>query len=131
MPYLVLVDADSQATVIDIDKSRLVTRACALKRAVAYINDNLSEVVTVRDICEQNAIPLRTLNRAFTERFGVGPKLYLKRQRLSAVRTALLTSPPEMRVADVANSQGFWHMGQFARDYKEMFGELPSETLKR
>jgi len=111
------------------DKSQPIFRSRALHRAVAYINDNLSERMTVRDICEQNAIPLRTLNRAFRERFGVGPKSYLKRQRLSAVRTALLTSPPETRVADVANTHGFWHMGQFAKDYKEMFGELPSETL--
>lgn len=113
------------------DKSHPVSRSRALQRAVAYINDNLAEGVTIRDICEQNAIPLRTLSRAFTERFGVGPKSYLKRQRLSAVRTALLTSPPETRIADVALSLGFWHMGQFARDYKKIFGELPSETLKR
>jgi len=34
-------------------------------------------------------------------------------------------------VADVANRHGFWHMGQFAKDYRKTFGELPSETLKR
>ena len=32
-------------------------------------------------------------------------------------------------VADAANEWGFWHMGQFAKDYRRMFGELPSETL--
>jgi AraC family ethanolamine operon transcriptional activator len=38
---------------------------------------------------------------------------------------------PESRVADIAIRWGFWHMGQFARDYRAMFGELPSETLKK
>jgi hypothetical protein len=33
-------------------------------------------------------------------------------------------------IADVANRHAFWHMGQFAKYYKTMFGELPSETLK-
>ena len=34
-------------------------------------------------------------------------------------------------VADIANGWGFWHMGQFAADYRRQFGELPSETLAR
>jgi AraC family ethanolamine operon transcriptional activator len=33
------------------------------------------------------------------------------------------------RISDVANDWGFWHMGQFAADYKKLFGELPSEIL--
>ena len=33
------------------------------------------------------------------------------------------------RVSDVVNDWGFWHMGQFAADYRKLFGELPSETL--
>jgi hypothetical protein len=31
--------------------------------------------------------------------------------------------------AEVFKQWGFWHMGQFAKDYKFMFGQLPSETL--
>jgi hypothetical protein len=26
---------------------------------------------------------------------------------------------------------GFWHFGEFSRAYKECFGELPSDTLRR
>ena len=36
-----------------------------------------------------------------------------------------------MKVADVANEWGFWHMGGFAADYRKLFGELPSTTLNR
>jgi transcriptional regulator GlxA family with amidase domain len=35
------------------------------------------------------------------------------------------------RGGDVANAWGFWHMGQFARNYKRQFGELPSERYRR
>ncbi|GHU15365.1 hypothetical protein AGMMS50225_28560 [Betaproteobacteria bacterium] len=34
-------------------------------------------------------------------------------------------------VGDIAARWGFWHLSHFAADYKEMFGELPSDTLRQ
>jgi len=34
-------------------------------------------------------------------------------------------------VSDVAERYGFWHLSQFAADYRWLFGELPSETLRK
>jgi hypothetical protein len=34
-------------------------------------------------------------------------------------------------VSAVANRWGFWHLGQLAADYRNLFDELPSETLAR
>jgi AraC-like DNA-binding protein len=73
----------------------------------------------------------RTLNRTFFERFGIGPKAYLQRLRLAGVRDDLMMSSAKTVIADVANDCGFWHMGQFARDYRILFGERPSESLSR
>jgi AraC family ethanolamine operon transcriptional activator len=33
-------------------------------------------------------------------------------------------------INEIANRWGFWHMSQFAADYRRFFGELPSETLR-
>jgi len=33
-------------------------------------------------------------------------------------------------VQDIAARWGFWHLSHFANDYRRMFGELPSETLR-
>lgn len=49
-----------------------VTRA--VEQALTYIADHQDEVVSVQDIYSENDIALRTLNRAFNERFGIGPK---------------------------------------------------------
>lgn len=52
--------------------------------------------------------------------------------RLNQVRKSLRVADPKTSlIADLANDMGFWHMGQFAKDYRSFFGELPSETLKK
>jgi AraC-like DNA-binding protein len=113
--------------IADRSSARLRTRA--VNRALAYVADHPDEIISVREICSENGIALRTLNRAFNERFGIGPKAYLNRRRLSAVRNDLLRSPPGTSVTRIANRWGFWHMGQFAKDYRNLFGELPSRTM--
>jgi AraC family ethanolamine operon transcriptional activator len=51
---------------------------------------------------------------------------------LNQVRRQLqMRRSDKIKIADVANDWGFWHMGQFAKDYRRMFGELPSDTLAR
>lgn len=125
-----LLNASLAKTAI-LDKSRPVQRSIAVSRAMACVNDTPGESLTVRDLCRETGIALRTLNRAFRERFGIGPKAYLMRRRLSSVRAELLCAPAGTLIADVANRWGFWHMGQFAKDYKATFGELPSQTLSQ
>ena len=115
----------------DSDTSTANSRARAAARALAYLREQPEEVVTVADICVNTGVALRTLNRAFREYFGVGPKAYLTRERLSRVRAELVRAPRETLIADVANRHGFWHLGQFARDYRRLFGELPSETSRQ
>ena len=67
---------------------------------------------------------------AFAEKYGISPKAYIRAIRLNKARKELLASDPaQFKVADIANRFGFWHMGQFAADYRRHFGELPSKTL--
>ena len=70
----------------------------------------------------------RALDRAFKARLGHGPKNSILAFRLNGVRADLLSSDPDLPIADLALRWGFWHMGDFARTYRAEFGELPSET---
>lgn len=112
------------------DRSTHVTRAMSVRRALAYFIDRAGDGVSIGDICDSTGVSWRTLDRGFREQFGIGPKAYLNRYRLGRVRADLLRLPPDTVIADVANDWGFWHMGQFAKDYRGMFGELPSDTLR-
>ncbi len=107
-------------------------RLTALDRAETYIEQHAGDGIKVSDICRVAGVSERTLEYAFVERFGIGPKEYLNAFRLVSVRRQLrVADPRRFKVADVANAWGFWHLGQFAADYQQRFDELPSQTLHR
>lgn len=115
-------------------KARAETRSQrqqALKRSLDFLSDSENLPIGVVELSKRVGTSLSTLERSFTDAFGVSPKAYIKMRCLSAVRDELATSDPGSRVAAVANRWGFWHMGQFAADYRRAFGELPSATLAR
>lgn len=102
-----------------------------LKAATDYIRSSTDKAISIQQLCQDTGINKRTLERAFLDKYGVTPKSYLKAFRLNDVYKSLLHSDPEStKVTDVALSHGYWHMSQFAADYRRQFGELPSVTLK-
>jgi AraC family ethanolamine operon transcriptional activator len=100
--------------------------------AEEYLNTHLDRPIYTDELCRALGVSPATLADAFRATLTVSPHRYLKLRRLNLVRAALLRNdgPPPL-VKTVALSHGFWHLGQFARDYREQFGESPSETLAR
>ena len=73
-----------------------------------------------------------SLQYAFRDAMDMTPKEFIMQRRLHATRRALLTSDVSLtRVSDVATEHGFYELGRFAGRYFNLFGERPSETLKR
>lgn len=101
----------------------------ALRRALELIEARIDDPPSIRELCVQSGASWPTLHRAFVEHFEMGPKAYLSKLRLNRARADLLAANDRTRVADVANRWGFWHLGQFAHDYRELFNRLPSEDL--
>jgi AraC family ethanolamine operon transcriptional activator len=107
-------------------------RAKLVKQAEDYIMDNLDQPLTLKDLCQAVYSSRSPVFSAFKEVFGLGPMEYLKVQRLHTVRRMLKVADPKTdSVTAIAQKHGFWSAGHFTRDYKQMFGELPSKTLKR
>jgi len=107
----------------------LKVRQKGLRLAVEFLEVNCQDNPSIPDICAATGLSWRSLDRAFQECFGVGPKRYLLNLNLTQVRRRLKSAPRGTNVVDIANDWGFWHMGDFAREYRRMFCELPSETL--
>ncbi|WP_419690058.1 helix-turn-helix domain-containing protein [Burkholderia theae] len=88
--------------------------------------------LTVLDVCHAVGASRRKLQYCFEEILGTHPAWYLRVLRLNAVRRELREqSPASTSVSDVACRWGFWHLSRFATHYRELFGEPPSDTLKR
>jgi len=97
-----------------------------------YLRAHMDRPIYTEELCEVLAVSASSLAEAFRAVFVISPHRFLKLRRLSMVRASLRS--PDGRaplVKSVALSHGFWHLGQFAHDYRETFGETPSETLGR
>jgi AraC family ethanolamine operon transcriptional activator len=114
---------------IQVRKPAIQVRSRAARAALERLEDCNSMPLTVSDLCKSIGTSAPTLYRAFQEQFGVSPKRYIQIRRLCGVRQQLFAKKTEVSITDVANDWGFWHMGQFAADYRQHFGELPSDTL--
>jgi AraC-like DNA-binding protein len=61
----------------------------------------------------------------------MGPKQYLLRRRMNLARQDLRQADASTTtVTAIAANLGFWSFGRFATDYKALFGEMPSTTLR-
>lgn len=107
----------------------LKRRQRGLHLAIEFIDEHFQNNPNIPGICDATGLSWRSLDRAFKESFGIGPKRYLLNLRLLNARRQLKRAPPNTKIADIANNLGFWHMGDFAREYRKMFCELPGKTL--
>lgn len=98
--------------------------------AVQIARTRAHEIHTVQALSLASGASRRTLRRGFRERFGITAKEFIQTQRLIGVRRLLKATGSDALISDIANEWGFWHMGQFAADYRRRFGELPSETVR-
>ena len=100
-------------------------------RAREYALSHLDEPLSILDLCNHIGASRRKLQYCFQETLGINPVAYLRALRLNAVRRELRTSTQSHGVQEVAARWGFWHLSRFSSDYRTMFGESPSQTLRR
>jgi len=113
-----------------------VSSAKALRfvtKALEIIHDSELDGISATELCAQTQCSQRTLEKGFSNRFGVTPKKYINVLRLARVHKGLRNFATQDcdSIIELAGIHGFWHMGQFAADYRRIYGELPSDTLRR
>lgn len=103
-----------------------------LEPVLDYIYSNLDKHIAVTELAEMAGVSCRVLQKRFVKYLNKGPMTYIKEARLMKVREELLrSSPDQTSVTDTAMRWGFFHLGDFSRYYFNLFGELPSKTLRQ
>ena len=100
--------------------------------AEKVLRGHLDDPITIAALSQTVGVSERTLRNAFADVHRESPKRYFLNQRLQSVRQALSdTGNKAGTVTAVATDYGFYELGRFALQYRTLFGESPSETLRR
>ena len=129
IPALLLSTLSSAAS--EVQRPPMRMRHRTIVKAIEFIDENPEASLTIKGLCDAVGVSWRTLDYAFKEHFEVSPKRYLMAVKMNAVRNELCNMGPSSTITNIANRWGFWHMSQFAKEYRQFFGESPSETLNR
>jgi AraC-like DNA-binding protein len=119
---------DDSATVDSrrgLDSKKIVR--CCLDYAEAE-----GRIPSLEELCRASSVSERRLRFAFTEEFDCPPTAYMRAWALDTANRRLREADPyAVSVTEVAADLGFNHLGRFAGQYRSVFGESPSLTLRR
>ena len=106
--------------------------AIVMRRFRRVLEENPEQPIYIPEICRAIRVSERSLRVCCQEHLGTSPKRYLMLRRMNLARRALRTAATgDTSVTDIATRFGFWQLGRFAVEYRSLFGEAPSETLRR
>lgn len=91
------------------------------------ISENPANPIYSGELARALGVSVRTIHTAVLQYRGMSLHRYLRLKRLWQVRQRLLSG--NISVKACALAYGFWHLSDFSRSYRTLFGELPSQTL--
>lgn len=115
----------------DLAQQPYSTAPYYIKRAEAYIRDQVYRIPTVEDIAANAGVSARSLFYGFKQWRNTTPMAYVRNLRLDMAHKYLKKA--RLRggtVSEAAVSAGFNNFSQFSKIYKARFGETPSATLR-
>ncbi len=120
-----------EGSYLEIDNHLRSNKEIVLEKAVDII-DNNNGLYSIPQLCAIINVSERTLLYYFKEKYKVSTSEYIKAIRLNKVkRDIFLLKEKDTNISTIAEKYHFWHMGQFAKDFKKQFGILPSEYKNR
>ena len=103
-----------------------------VNRFQAFLEARPDQPVYLAEICAAIGASERTLRTCCQEILGVGPVRFLWLRRMHLARQGLLHADASTKtVTEIATMHGFWELGRFSVEYRTLFGEAPSMSLRR
>lgn len=124
--------ASAEESVADRVRKRAAWRLDVLQRATAAMQHLVGSSYSSSRLCRHLGVSERNLELYFQEALGLSPKAWFQHIALrKARRKLLLDDSCGTSVTQIALDCGFEHLGRFSESYRKLFGELPSDTLRR
>lgn len=102
-----------------------------VRRAREHVSTRQDDPASIGELCRALGVSRRWLQLSFNAVVQMSPLAYLRAMRLGGARRLLASGRAGVQVKDAVEAFGFWHLSRFSHDYRGLFGELPSETLRR
>lgn len=102
-----------------------------VRLAEEFIAANWNRPISVESLATAVGCSVRSIFRSFRDSRGQSPLAFVKRVRFDRAREMLWLANAGTTISAVAFACGFQNLSHFAREYRRLFGELPSETLAR
>lgn len=97
--------------------------ACKLRRVIEYINDNLTEDLTLAEIAYVAGMNPHYFSRAFKQATGTPPHRYVTNCRVE--RAKKLLAQDEMPLVEIGLSVGFQNQSHFTTLFHKLTGVTP------
>jgi AraC-like DNA-binding protein len=99
-----------------------------VSRALDLIGDRLREDLRISEIAAYAVCSIRSLQKAFQTTFQTTITGFIRSERLKQARYILESPTETTNVTTVELGNGFSHLSDFARHYREAYGGPPSAT---
>ena len=111
---------------------RAVSKSTKLKtddeiynRVLAYLRANISEQLTIQQICKNNLVGRSQLQKLFREKNNCGIIDYFSKMRISTAKQMIRDN--HMNFTQIADALGYTSIHYFSRQFKKITGMTPSE----
>lgn len=126
-----IAESQSARTILREGRPK-IPRDQLIQNTMKIVEQQGKEHVSISDLTAAANVSERTLRAAFQEYFGVGPTRFVILHQLNKVHRVLkAANHEESTVSRILMDHGEYAFSRFAARYKRLFGESPSQTLRK
>ena len=132
-------DDDMQSWLIEslealsLHKQKEITKKLSKKEALIFdIRDYIIEYskknIHIGDLALKFGMSEKTMQTGFKKLFGYTPKKFMKLLKMNLAREDIIENDGSKTISEIAMKYGFGNFGLFSKEYKQIYGLLPSKT---
>lgn len=121
---------DEILEIFEADREKILWRQMgryesSLRKAIALLNDNISDPWTIKILAQKVGLSERRLKSEFRKHYHIGPYGFLQKLRLDHSKELLMAK--KISVTEAALQVGYSNSSHFSKLFKRQFGVSPSQ----